>query len=163
MPGPPMLVVRAFSLMRKSPGMSFVALGWGETMENDFYLDVKPVDVPDQKRSDEAKVRLARMSWVIPLAFPGLAIFINIVAKPIGAVGGFIFVGGVVVGFLLALFSLAWNWKFRGVIRHAVGGLATSITLALLIAAMVWALAKVRSIQEKQRQERPRIEPSSRH
>jgi hypothetical protein len=123
-----------------------------------------PAGPPGEKRYDPAKVRLARLSWLIPLACLGVTLFVNAVgmqlpdnpvAKWIGAAGFVLFVAGVAVGFVLAVVSLALSVKYRGVLGHAVGGLAASVVLGLLIVAMFWALATLRAIHERQQQGRP--------
>src|SRR5262249_383675 len=46
--------------------------------------------------------------------------------------------------------------RYRGVVSHAVAGLATSMGLALLIVGTFWALARIREINERQRQDQSR-------
>jgi hypothetical protein len=103
------------------------------------------------------------MSWLIPLAGLGITVVINAVAKPLGAVGFVIFAAGVVIGLVLAVLALALSGKYRGVLGHAIGGLVTSIALALLIVGMFWAVAKLRAIQERQRERRPGVEQTAPH
>jgi hypothetical protein len=115
----------------------------------------EPNRLPEEKRYDLSKVRLARMSWTLPLFCLGITIVINCVAKPLGAAGFVIFAGGVVVGFILAIVSLVHSSKYQGVTGHAIGGLVTTIALTLLIAASFWAVSKLREIQERQRERKP--------
>ncbi len=127
---------------------------------------------PCGKRYDPAKVRLARLSWLIPLACLAVTVFVNAVrmqqpgnpvARLIGAAGAVLFVAGVGVGFVLAVVSLALSVSYRGVLGHAVGGLVTCVVLALLILAMFWALATLRAIQERRQQGRPGVQQTAPH
>jgi hypothetical protein len=125
---------------------------------------------PGEKRYDPAKVRLARLSWLVPLACLGVTLLVNAVrmqqpanrvAGWIGAAGFVLFVAGVAVGLVLAVVSLALSVSYRGVLGHAVGGLAASVALGLLIVGMFWALATLRAIQERQREGRPGVQQTA--
>jgi hypothetical protein len=123
-----------------------------------------PTSPPGEKLYDPSKVRLARLSWLIPVAGAGITLFVNAVrmqqpanpvARWIGVAGFVLFVAGVAVGFVLAVVSLALSVKYRGVLGHAIGGLVASVAFALLIVAMFWAIATLRAIQERRQQGRP--------
>jgi hypothetical protein len=126
---------------------------------------------PGEKRYDPAKVWLARLSWLIPLACLGITVFFNTVVRPpqgtnatarfLGAAAAVLFIASVGVGFVLAVVSLALSSKYRGVLGHAVGGLVTSVAFALLIVGMFWAVAKLRAILERQREGRPGVQQTA--
>jgi hypothetical protein len=79
---------------------------------------------PGEKRYDPAKVRLARLSWPVPLACLGVALFVNAVRvqQPANRVAGWIGAAG----FVLAV-SLALSVRYWGELGHAAGGLAASV------------------------------------
>jgi len=88
------------------------------------------MQVPHEERRDITTLRLAQLSWLIPLVCLVTTIVVNVAVKPRGPVGGFILGGGAIVGFSLAVISLIVNRKSEGVPAHAFGGLVTSVTFA---------------------------------
>jgi hypothetical protein len=85
----------------------------------------------------------------------------NRVAGWTGAAGFVLFAAGVAVGFVLAVVPLALSVSYRGVLGHAIGGLAAGVALGLLLAGMFWALGTLRAIQERQREGRPGVQQAA--
>jgi hypothetical protein len=110
-----------------------------------------------QKATKLVTLRLAQLSWLIPLACLLISIAVNLAIKPQGPVGGYILGGGAAVGFLLALFSLVTNRKDPGVPANAFGGLIMSLTFAVMIAGMVWFTGIVRNTGERFQKNQPGI------
>jgi hypothetical protein len=105
------------------------------------------------KLHDPFRAKLAKASWLVPLLGLGATIAINGVARTSGTVGlgaaGFvIFAGSIVVGFLLAIWSLCYAGKYQRVLGHSLGGLVTTVALTLLVAAGFYAISVVRTAAE---------------
>jgi hypothetical protein len=117
----------------------------GGIMADTSDANVEPIKSPEDKRYDRSKVRLARMSWLIPLASFGIWIIIySIVANTSVEISPLlynvvlvIFVTGVVIGFVLSVLSLVQSSNYQGMIGHAIGGLVITIALALLTTVAV--------------------------
>jgi hypothetical protein len=109
---------------------------------------------PHEKR-DMTTLRLAQLSWLIPLACLVLTIIVNVTLKPRGPVGGYILGGGAIIGFSLAVCSLVVNRKRDGVPTHAFGGLVTSVTFAFMIAGMLMFTAIARNGGERLQKSAP--------
>jgi hypothetical protein len=102
-------------------------------------------------------LRLARLSWQTPLVCLGVSFFINLVAKPIGIIGGVIFIGGVVVGLILSIVAAVAAIKYRRGLLHAAAGLVTNILLALAIAGMLHAINLHREFERKEREKQQSV------
>lgn len=104
----------------------------------------------------ESKTNLARWSWKLPLFGLVISIFINACARPFGIVGGFLFIGSVVVGFILSTIGIVFSFSYSRVARHAVIGLAVNAFLALSIVGMFIAIEAARDAAIKARESRGR-------
>ena len=129
-------------------------------MENPYKATESSIDAIVLKPYDQSKVTLARLSWMLPLICLGISIAINVAAKPLGAIGGFIFMGGVLVGFILAVVALFMSMKYRGVLGHAIAGLIANVVFGIAIIGMFHAISLYR---ESLKNDHDRVHDHSSH
>ena len=127
-------------------------------MENPYEITQQRIADVAAKPYDLSKVKLARLAWLLPLVCLGISIAINMIAEPLGAIGALIFIGGVIVGFVLSVIGLFMARKHHGILGHAIGGLVANVLLGLAIIGMLHALflisapakkPQVRSVDKK--------------
>lgn len=104
-----------------------------------------------------AFTKIARMSWVLPLACLGCSVIANTALREVpmlGLIGGLVFLAGTIIGGGLALVSLAASLRYSGVLRHAIGGLITSALLGLLLIGSFVAVNAARDAARRARVQR---------
>lgn len=67
-------------------------------MQNPYQATNASPDLKDVATNGELKVGLARLAWQAPLIGLAFSIVFNIVARPLAAVGGFVFIASVAAG-----------------------------------------------------------------
>jgi hypothetical protein len=113
-------------------------------MQNPYQATNASPDLKDVATNGESKVGFARLAWQAPLIGLAFSIVFNIVARPLGAVGGFVFIASVAAGAVLSLTGLFLARKCSGILRHALCGLALNTLFVFWIIAMLSAVTASR-------------------
>ena len=98
--------------------------------------------------------KIARLSWVLPLASLAVTVVLNTAFRQIpiiGIVGFLAFAGGTLIGLVLAIIGLVAALRYQRVFKHAISGFATSVLLLLLIVALFQATAMARDAARRAR------------
>ncbi len=120
-------------------------------MSNPYSSPIEPTSNLGGRQSDASKVKFARLAWQAPLVGLGCSFFINLVAKPAGAIGGAIFIGSVFVGLAISVVAIWMSFRYKGVALRAIIGLVLNTLLALAIVAMFFAVHQYHQRLDEQR------------
>lgn len=90
---------------------------------------------------DQSRSNFAKLSWMAPLVGLAISFAINMMATPLRVVGGVVFIGTGLAGFVIAIISLFLARKYSHTLRHALGGLFTCGVLVALMGAAWFAIA----------------------
>ncbi len=102
-----------------------------------------------QSRHEDAKRSLVSWSWKLPIAGFVFAMVFTFTVRSLSAVWAIVFLLTFIVGTCLTLLAIAYLFKYKRILRHALGGLAVNSLCWFLAVSAFYAVAKVREAAGK--------------